>query len=252
VTDKSLNFRQRLLAREPIIGTFIKTPSPIMAEVLSLSELDVVAVDAEHAPFGHLEADLCIGTFRAKGMPSLVRVAEDSPTALRNALDSGASGVVVPHVTSPEQAARIVSMCHFGAGGRGFAGATRAADFGRQPMADYLDQSARNTAVIVQIEDLPALEQVADIAAVEGVDALFIGRTDLAVAMQKSPMDATVIAAVEKICEDCLGAGKPIGLFTPDLGELPRWRELGASLFLLGSDHGMVLEGANRLASLFR
>ncbi len=250
MTNSKTSFRQRLLSRDPIMGTFIKTPSPIMAEVLSLSELDVIAVDGEHAPFGHLESDLCIGAFRAAGMPCLVRVADDSRTALRNALDSGASGVVVPHVTSAEQAARIVSSCHFGPGGRGFAGATRAADFGEQSMADYLEQSTTNTAVIVQIEDLPALDEVADIAAVEGVDALFIGRTDLAVAMGKSPMDAAVVATVERICRDCLGAGKPIGLFTPDLSELPKWREIGASLFLLGSDHAMVLDGANRLARM--
>lgn len=250
--EKIESFRGRLLARELVVGTFIKTPSPLVAEVLSLSRLDVVAIDGEHAPFGHLESDLCIGSLRAAGMPSLVRVADDSATALRNALDSGANGVVVPHVTSPEQAGGIVSQCHFGAGGRGFAGSTRAADYGEQTMADYLARSADHTTVIVQIEDIPALDRVADIAAVDGVDALFIGRTDLAVAMGKQPMDEAVIDVVEGICRDCLGAGKPIGMFTPDLAEIPKWRDLGASLFLLGSDHGMILDGANRLADVFR
>ena len=60
-------------------------------------------------------------------------------------------------------------------------------------------------------------------------------------------MDAAVVEAVEKICADCLGSGKPIGLFTPDLSEIPKWKAIGASLFLLSSDHAMVLEGANRL-----
>ena len=97
-------FRRRLIDREAIIGTFIKTPSSIVAEVLGLSQLDVVAIDSEHAPFGRVEADLCIGAFRAADMPSLVRVADDSATQLRNALDSGANGVVVPHVVDPGQA----------------------------------------------------------------------------------------------------------------------------------------------------
>lgn len=252
MSDKRDTFRQRLLAHDPLIGTFIKTPSPLVAEVLALSALDVIAIDAEHAPFGHIEADLCLATLRAAGMPSLVRVADDTATVLRNALDSGANGVVVPHVTTPGQAERIVRSCHFGAGGRGFAGSTRAADYGEQPMDDYLSSSALNTTVIVQIEDIPALDHVADIAAVDGVDGLFIGRTDLAVAMQKSPMDTAVIEAVEAICEACLGVGKPVGMFTPDLGELPKWRDLGARLFLLGSDQGMVLDGANDLARSFR
>ena len=249
--DSIATFRRRLLARETLVGTFQKTPSPLVAEVLALSSVDVVAIDAEHSPFGPTEIDTCLGALRANGMPSLVRVGDDTSTSLRNALDGGANGVVVPHVTSASQAERIVSQCHFGAGGRGFAGWTRAADYGKRSMADYLEHSAEHTTVILQIEDIPALEHVADIAAVDGVDALFIGRTDLAVALGKSPMDVAVIETVEKICEDCLSVDTPIGMFTPDLGEIPKWRDRGASFFLLGSDHGMVLDGANRLADSF-
>ena len=252
MSDKQETFRQRLLAHDPLIGTFIKTPSPLIAEVLALSALDVIAIDGEHAPFGIAEADQCLGMLRACGMPSLVRVANDSSTVLRNALDSGANGVVVPHVTDAGQAASIVSKCHFGAGGRGFAGSTRAADYGTRSMDDYLSASKRHTAVIVQIEDLPALDNVAAIAAVDGVDGLFIGRTDLAVAMQKSPLDPAVVDTVADIVSACLGAGKPVGMFTPDLTEIPRWRELGTSFFLLGSEHAMILDGANRLAGVLR
>ena len=80
MTDRLETFRRRLLAHDPLIGTFTKTPSPLVAEVLALSSLDVIALDGEHAPFGHLDADLCIGTLRAAGMPSLVRVADDCIT----------------------------------------------------------------------------------------------------------------------------------------------------------------------------
>ena len=109
-------FRSRLIAQDLLIGTFIKTPSSIVAEVLGLTDLDVVCVDTEHAPFGRLEADLCIAALRAADMPSLVRVASDSSTEIRSALDSGASGILVPHVTSAEQATAIVSAAHFGDG----------------------------------------------------------------------------------------------------------------------------------------
>ncbi len=242
-------FRRRLIGREAMMGTFIKTPSPIIAELLGLSELDVVAIDSEHAPFGRSEADLCIGALRAADMPSLVRVADDSPTQIRNALDSGASGVVVPHVASPEQAERVAKACHFGDGGRGFAGSPRAAGYGTMSMSEHLETSAERTCVIVQIEDLGAIDRVADIAGVDGVDCLFIGRADLAVAMQKTPMDSDVIRTVEAICTTCAGAGKAVGMFTPDIGELPKWLDLGASLFLLSSDQSMLLAGANRLAA---
>ncbi len=246
------NFRQALRDSKPMMGTFMKTPSPIIAEVLGLSDLDAIALDAEHAPFGRMETDLCIAALRAANMPCLVRVSDDSASELRNALDSGATGVIVPHVTSAEQAQRIVQACHFGDGGRGFAGSPRAAGYGTHSMQQHLEESGKNTTVIVQIEDLPALDSAAEIAAVDGVDAVFVGRIDLAVAMGVSPMDKSVIEAVENVCRAATEAGTAVGMFTPDLSELPRWRALGASLFLLSSDHSMLLGGANQLAAEIR
>ncbi len=246
------NFRQALLDGKAMVGTFTKTPSPIIAEVLGLSRLDVIAIDAEHAPFGRSDTDLCIAAFRAADMPCLVRVSDDSTTQLRNALDSGADGVVVPHVITAKQAGDIVKACHFGDGGRGYAGSPRAAGYGTRAMPEYIDDSAQRTTVVVQVEDVPALDQVSEIAAVDGVDAVFIGRIDLAVAMGKSPMDDAVVETVADICRACADAGTPVGMFTPDLSELPRWRELGASLFLLSSDHALMLSGANQLAESIR
>lgn len=244
------NFRSRLIAGESLIGTFIKTPSPIVAEVLGLSTLDVFCVDTEHAPFGRLELDLCVAAFRAADRPSLVRIADDSASEIRNALDSGATGIVVPHVTSAEQAARIVKAAHFGEGGRGFAGSTRASNFTRKRMPDHIGDSAQQTAVIVQIEDLAALESVSEIAAVDGIDAVFVGRIDLAVAMSKSPMDAEVIATVGRICEAAREAGTTVGMFTPDYSEIPDWNTAGVSFYLLSSDQSMILDGADELARL--
>ena len=252
MSKASLTFRERVVSRDPLIGTFMKTPSPIVAEVLGFSALDVIAIDSEHAPFGRLETDVCIAALRAAEMPSLVRIADDSPTHIRNALDSGASGVVVPHVTSPQQAESIVGFCHFGDGGRGFAGSPRAAGYGTKTMPDHIADSAAQTTVILQIEDIPALGHVAEIASIDGVDALFIGRADLAVAMRRSPTDSEVIAQVEAVCSACAEAGTAVGMFTPDLDEIPRWRDRGASLFLLSSDQALMLAGANQLAESIR
>jgi 2-keto-3-deoxy-L-rhamnonate aldolase RhmA len=252
MSDRVPGFKARLKAHETVMGTFLKTPSAVVAEVLGLSSLDAVVLDTEHAPFGRVEADACIAALRAADMPSLVRTADDSPREIRNALDSGATGIVVPHVVSGAQAEAIVKASHFGDGGRGFAGSPRAADYGTLTMAEHLAASREETTVIVQIEDIPALDRVADIAAVDGVDAVFIGRADLAVAMDKSPMDEAVIDAVESICRTCRSTGTAVGMFTPDLGELPKWRELGASLFLLSSDQSFLLAGANALAQSIR
>lgn len=241
-------FHRRVVDGDTQVGTFLKTPSSIAAEVLALSDLDVFCIDTEHAPFGRLELDLCVAAFRLADRPSIVRIADDSPREIRNALDSGATGILVPHVTTAEQAARIVKAAHFGEGGRGFAGSTRASNFTQKRMADHIADSAAQTTVIVQIEDLAALTNVSEIAAIDGIDAIFVGRIDLAVAMNKSPMDDEVISAVRRICEDAREVDTAVGMFTPDNSEIAGWKAAGVSLFLLGSDQSMILAGANTLA----
>jgi 2-keto-3-deoxy-L-rhamnonate aldolase RhmA len=245
-------FRKRLTDGDLQVGTFLKTPSHIVAEILSLSNLDLFCIDAEHSPFGRLEVDHCVSAFRAADRPSLVRVSNDSPAEIRNALDSGATGILVPHVTSAAQAAAIVKAAHFGNDGRGYAGSARAADYTTKSMTDHIADSREQTTVVVQIEDIAALEHVAQIAAVDGVDALFVGRFDLAVAMQKGPADAEVIATVRDICAAGQSVGTAVGMFTANLEEIPEWREAGASLFLLSSDQSMILSGANALAQAIR
>ena len=245
-------FRERLASGDGLVGTFLKTPSSIMAEVMGNSDLDVITVDGEHHPFGRLEMDSCIAALRAADMPSLVRVSSDSPSDIRNALDSGATGILVPHVTTADQAAAIVKAAHFGDGGRGYAGSTRAAEYGGKNMPDHLRDSAAQTTVVVQIEDIAALDNVAAIAAVEGVDCLFIGRVDLAVGMQKGVADDDVFMAVQGVCKTGLESSTPVGMFTANYDELPDWRERGATLFLLSSDHALALGGANQLAQLIR
>ena len=243
-------FRNRLRGGHPMIGTFIKTPSAIVAEVLCRSALDVFCIDTEHAPFGRLELDHCVGVFHAANRPSLVRLAHDSPTEIRNALDSGATGIVAPHVTSAEQAETIVRASTFGEGGRGYAGSPRAAHYTSKSMHEHLTNSKESIAVIVQIEDLAALDHAAQIAAVQGVDCLFVGRADLAVSMEKSVSDKEVIAAVRDICAAGRSGDTAIGMSTPDIAEIPEWREAGATLFLLSSDQSMLLSGANDLANI--
>ena len=245
------SFATRLSRGDDLIGTFVKTPSPIISEVLGLTQLQVCCLDAEHAPFGRLEVDACLSQLRAADMPSLVRVANDSSTEIRNALDAGASGILVPHVTNAEQAQRIVEHAHFGEGGRGYAGSTRAAHFTTKAMPQHLADSAARTTIVLQIEDLAALPNVAEIAKVEGVHALFIGRADLAVAMRKGVNDTEVIDSVTDICQIAKAHNRAVGMFTPNVKEIKDWRAIGASFFLLNSDQGFILQGAAALVDAF-
>lgn len=247
------NFKARLAAREPLIGTFVKTPSPILCEILGRTELDVLCLDAEHSPFDRGVQDQCLYALRSEGMPSLVRIPSAAPEHILNALDCGATGIVIPHVTTPAMAAEVAAAAHFGPGGRGYAGSTRAAGYTGKPMAKHLADSAASTVVIAQIEDLEALAAIDEIAAVDGIDCLFIGRIDLTVALgANSPTEQPVIDAVERICSAARAAGRTVGMFVGNMDEVPRWQAAGASLFLLASDHSFLMRGAGELVANFR
>lgn len=251
--DKRANFRERLLGGERLIGTYIKTPSPIVTEVLGLTDLDCLCLDAEHAPFDRIAIDGCVAMARAAAMPALVRVPHAAPEHILNALDCGATGVIAPHICTVEQAETFARACRYGEGGRGYAGSSRAAGYTTRAMADNLARAATHTTVIAQIEDPVAVDNVDGIAAVDGIDALFVGRVDLTVAYGASSQDdPCVVAAVEKICAAGLRHNRRVGMFLARPGDVPFWAERGASLFLLGSDHGFMLDGAARLVAQCR
>ena len=125
--------KQALKNKQSLLGTFIKTPHYNVIEVLAHASMDVLCLDAEHAPFSRQDLDTCILAARAGGMPVLVRTPNDAPETLLNVLDMGADGVVVPHVKTAEQLSAIVRHCHYGAGGRGYSGSSRFAGYTTKP-----------------------------------------------------------------------------------------------------------------------
>ena len=243
-----MNLKSRIAAGDALLGTFLKTPHPHIVEVLASSGLDCLCIDAEHAPFDRRDIDLCIMAARLGGMPVLVRTPNSSAEQILNALDCGADGVLVPHVRSANEARAVAAAAHYAPGGRGYAGSTRAAGYGLHSMPEHKAASAVKTVVIAQIEDAEALTEIGTIVQVTGIDALFIGRIDLTVSLGcESPDDPKVIAAVELIVAACVAAGRPVGMFVSRTSDVAKWRDKGATLFLLGSDHGFVREGAKAL-----
>jgi 2-keto-3-deoxy-L-rhamnonate aldolase RhmA len=121
-------FRRRFLAREVLLGTFVKTPGPHTTEALGGAGLDFVVIDEEHGPFDRGSIDLALLGARAGGIAGLVRVSDTGH--LLAALDDGATGVLVPHVDSPQRAAEVVALCRYRGGRRGFSNTTRAGGYG--------------------------------------------------------------------------------------------------------------------------
>ena len=241
------DFRTRLRAGELIAGTWVKTPHPHVVEVLSLSPLDCLVLDAEHAPFDRASLDLCIMAARAGGMTVLVRPQSADDAQILNALDCGADGVILPHIRTAAEAEAAIKACHYVSGGRGYAGSSRAAGYTTKGMAKHR-ADAKGVIVIAQIEDVEGVDNIATIARVEGIDALFIGRADLTIAYDaETPDHAVVVDAVDRIVAAGKAAGRTTGMFLGRVGDVPIWREKGASLFILQSDQEFLLGGAARL-----
>lgn len=247
--DSSLKLK--FSQREPILGLFFKTPSPMVSEVLAQTELDVIVLDAEHAPFDPLSADQCISIFRLANKPVLVRPPVARPEWIQYALDSGADGILAPHICSAQQAEQLVSAAYYSKG-RGFAGTTRAADFGQTDMASYIDRANRNTTVIAMIEDLEAVDCLDEIFSVQGIDGFFIGRADLAAALgESSVLSDRSIALCKKIVEAARRHDRCVGMFTPSSNDAAQWKAKGVNFFFTSSDHALLLNGAKTLVSAF-
>lgn len=246
-------FRARMLAGDVMSGTFVKTPAIEVVEVLARSGLDFICLDAEHAPFDRARLDACLAVARALDFPTLVRVPSASAENILQALDSGAVGVVCPHVMTGEHATELARIARFGHGGRGYAGSSRWAGFATRPMAELLDQSAQETVVIAQIEEPEGVEAAAEISAVDGIDGLFVGPADLSVAFGKTDMTSPELAdAVAKVGRAAGAAGKAYMSFVAGPEKAAEWRQEGMTMFFIASEHTWMLNGARAAAAGIR
>lgn len=246
-TPRCDRLRSRIRAGETILGTFLKSPSAVLVEVLALAPIDVLYVDLEHAPFSPAELDACLLAARAGDLPTLVRVAAATPEHIGRALDLGATGVLVPHVSSEEEARDVVRMARFGPGGRSYAGTHRAAAYGTLTMREHL-AAAERTVVVVQLEDPAGIAAAGAIAAVDGIDAVFIGPSDLTVAMGHDDIEhPEVLSAIAGAVEAARGRGCAVGALASGPEALARHRSQGVTLLTAGSDQTFVLGGARAL-----
>ncbi|WP_350029923.1 MULTISPECIES: aldolase/citrate lyase family protein [unclassified Caballeronia] len=238
------SFRSRLLAGTPLVSSFVKTGHYQPVEIAGAAGLDAVVIDAEHAPFSADAIDACLLACRAANVVGLVRVPDTSAATLLQVLDMGADGILAPHVRSAAQAAEIVACTRYARGVRGFSNSARAGQYGVVPMREHIARQDAMATVICQIEDEDAIEQLDSIAAVDGVDCLFVGRADLSVSMRTFDIeDAAVERATRATLKAAVSARKAGGLFLGETASVPSWRAAGASFFVIGSDQSMMRAG---------
>jgi 2-keto-3-deoxy-L-rhamnonate aldolase RhmA len=222
------------------VGTFVKTPSPQVIEILGLAGLDFAVVDAEHAPFDMTVLDLMMLASRASRLPLMTRIPHRCSAMALAALDMGAAGLLVPHVDSPSQAREVVAAARHRRGNRGFSGSPRFARYGTLAMSEALD-AGESAYLMCQIESKEAVGTAAAIAAVDGVDGIFIGSADLALSMgYESTQEPNVIAAIEQTIRAGRTAGKTVGMFVSTTAERDKFAALGVEWFVIGSDQALL------------
>lgn len=244
----SAPFVERFRGRAPLLGTFIKTPTSHASEILGDVGLDFVVIDQEHAPIDRGALDQILLGCRASGIAGLVRVAAPTASEILSVLDCGATGVLVPHVSSVAKAREIAAAARYRGGVRGFSNSPRAGRYGAVGMHDHIAAQDAGIAVLAMIEDAEAVDVIDDILAVRGLDGIFIGRGDLTVSLQAGSMkDPPVRDAVARIVAAANRAGKPICVMVASVEEAQEFAAEGASAFIVSSDQGLMRFGALKL-----
>jgi 2-keto-3-deoxy-L-rhamnonate aldolase RhmA len=240
------NIRQRSLT----LGTFVKTDSPQVTEILGTTDLDFVVVDAEHAPFDRLTLDRHMMAGRAAGIPVLVRLPDTAAATIQSVLDLGAAGILVPHVDRVAQAQEVVARAKFRAGGtRGFSISPRFAAYGTHKMSEVIAAADDETLVLCQIESAEGVANAAEIASTAGVDALFIGRADLALSLGVEDIRSELVSqACRQIIDAAAAANITAAMFVPNAEEAAVFMKQGANCFVVSSDQSLLRQAAQSLS----
>ncbi len=224
--------KEKMQRGELAVGLFINFFAPSLIEITGYAGLDFIVIDDEHGTFSYPQIEELVRAAELTGITPLVRTSYDS-ASIQKALDRGAKGVQVPMVNNKTDAEAVVKKAKFPPlGTRGTAYSVRAARFGEYAGKGYLDAADNNTLVIVHIETPEAVENFEEIVRVPGIDAVFIGPTDLSVAMGYKAEGASH-PAVKSVIQDLFRKGRELGVFMGTLGgvadDIERRRNDGAA-----------------------
>ena len=248
--------KQRLAAGEQLFGCWLSLASPMAAEALACAGFDFLVVDGEHSPADTMDTVALLQAIAAGGSQPIVRVAENSTWLAKRALDAGSATLLFPMVASADEARRAVAAMrypqHGNGGQRGVVGIGRAARYGLA--GDYLRTANDSACTIVQIESAAGVAASSAIAAVDGVDALFVGPADLAASLghlgDSGHID--VQQAIDRVLAAAKAQGKCAGIFAGSAEEARVFIARGFTLVALAADVIWLLAGARQALATAR
>jgi 2-keto-3-deoxy-L-rhamnonate aldolase RhmA len=253
VNDRSSRVRPGLRQPgAPTIGTWVKLPTLETLELLAHAGFEFVVVDMEHSPLGLESVYRLVFGAQALGMAALVRVADRSGNLYQRVLDAGVDGILVPQVTSADEArAAIAGMTFAPDGRRGMGLTARAGRWGLAGMDSYL-ATGEDIVRCVQIEDLHALRHADRILDVDGLDAVFVGMGDLTMSSRLPADHPEIRGATDRLLELARERGVPCGAAVGDAAGAAVAAERGFSFIMVSNDASMFARAAFELGAAVR
>ena len=247
VADSINAIKCKLANGQPVLGIWSIIPSPMVVEILSLSGFDFAILDMEHGVFDLASLDACIRAVEVTGKAPLVRIPGINPSAAQWALDLGAHGIVVPQLRDAKDAAAVVDIAKFSpAGQRGYNPFTRSANYANPAnnRSGKLNNEFSLTCVIVESES--ALADLDAICATPGIDVVYMGIYDLAVALGASgdTLHPSVVQIVERSIVRIRAAGKAAGMMVRNSSDTARALSLGANFLVYAVDSFLIRDAA--------
>lgn len=249
------NILKRLLSEgRPAIGLWCSLAEGLTTEVMAGAGADWLLIDAEHSPNDLRSVIVQLQVAAAFPCEAMVRLPSDDANLIKQFMDAGARSLMIPNVRAPDQAAAIARAMRYAPMGgiRGFSVGHRANQFGR--IRDYHATARDQQFLAVQIECETGVANAAAIAAVDGVDALFVGPGDLSTNLgaMGNPNADHVQQAIADVCAAARAAGKPAGILAAQKADADRYLASGFTMVAVGSDLGILARGADNLVASFR
>lgn len=232
-------FRERLREGTILTGSFVGLASPLVTEIMGIAGFDWLVLDLEHGAGDELALVGQLQALARTGTATIVRVEGVEPARIQHALDLGADGVMVPRVRTIEDAQTAVDCCRY-AGRRGVARYNRSWHWGLSPRT--LADADAEVVCVIQIETREALEEVETIAALDGVDVLFVGPSDLshALGLHCPPDDPRLLERAATVAEAARRHGKCAGMLVGSLDAARAYAGIGFTFLGVGSDGGLL------------
>jgi len=245
-------FKRALAVGKTQIGLWAGLADPFAIEIVATAGYDWVLIDAEHGPNDLRSVLTQLQAVAAYSVEPVVRVPAGDPVLIKQYLDTGAHSLLVPMVESGQQAQQLVAATRYAPRGiRGVASA-RASRWGAIP--DYFSRASNLVCLLLQVETAKGLENLDDILAVEGVDGVFIGPSDLSASLGHlgDLGHADVVSAIESAIARIIRSGKAAGILTSDHALARRYLELGVTFCAVGIDTILLAEATRALARMFK